>query len=125
MWRLIRDLLLIACNLNFWMMLNKYSSLWDYELNELMKKHKFTQGDGYTARLGSNEIWVTNYPYGSFTGSVDGKKVRPSRLTILRARRKLKKDLEEAKMQQRSSTEILREAAIKSQGRFAWIKRHL
>ena len=60
-----------------------------------MVNHKFVSVDDYAAKLGDCEFWITNYPFAAFRLyglSVNNYK-RPSRLTILRAKRKLDKDL--------------------------------
>ena len=42
-------------------------------------------------KLGEHEIWVANYPYAAFCIAYS-RQGRPSRLTIMRARRKLEYD---------------------------------
>ena len=88
----------------------KYSPEWDRMLNELMSKHSFVQDDPtsyYTStNLGDYSIWIHNYPYAAFRPESDTLNLlsitpnnrfafssRPSRLTIIKARRKLKFDL--------------------------------
>ena len=78
----------------YWIMSAPYSKDMDIHMNELMDKYTFTDYRTYTAYLGDNEIWVTNVPYGCivpWNGKID-KTGRPSRLTIQRGIRKLKKD---------------------------------
>ena len=78
----------------YWIMNCPYSKDMDIHMNELMDKYTFTDYSAYTAYLGDNEIWVTNVPYGCmvpWNGKID-KTGRPSRLTIQRGIRKLKKD---------------------------------
>lgn len=78
----------------YWVMNEHYSKDMDIHMNELMDKYTFTDYRAYTAYLGDNEIWVTNVPYGCivpWNGKID-KTGRPSRLTIQRGIRKLKKD---------------------------------
>lgn len=66
----------------------------DIHMNELMYKYTFTDYRDYTAYLGDNEIWVTNVPYGCMVPLCYERYEtgRPSRLTIQRGLRKLKKD---------------------------------
>jgi hypothetical protein len=74
-----------------------YSKRWDEEFNELMNKYKFEEDgkDGfrnqYHIKLGPTRLWIANYPYAAFT--YPNRSGRPSRLTILRAKRKMKHDL--------------------------------
>ena len=78
----------------YWVMNEHYSKDMDIHMNELMDKYTFTEYNYYTAYLGDNVIWVTNAPYGCivpWNGKID-KTGRPSRLTIQRGIRKLKKD---------------------------------
>ena len=78
----------------YWIMNNPYSKDMDIHMNELMDKYTFTEYNYYTAYLGNIVIWVTNIPYGTmvpWNGELIDIK-RPSRLTIQRGLRKLKKD---------------------------------
>lgn len=76
---------------SYWIMNLSYSNVWDKKLNELLDKYEFTDIDKFTAKLGNYEIWVANHPYNSFVPYDDliNGKYRASRLTILRARKKL------------------------------------
>ena len=74
----------------YWLMNYSYSKEWDKELNTLMDEHFFTNFQTYTTKLGDRKIWVENHPYASFTKVTLGPTVRPSRLTIVRAKRHLK-----------------------------------
>ena len=78
----------------YWIMSAPYSKDMDIHMNELMDKYTFTEYDYYTAYLGNIEIWVTNAPYGCMVpwNSTINNTGRPSRLTIQRGIRKLKKD---------------------------------
>lgn len=76
----------------FWFMDYRYSKEWDVELNILLDNHRFRWIKEYTAILGDKEIWIDNYPYGSFTKEEGGVFYRPSRLTIMRAKRLLDRD---------------------------------
>lgn len=78
----------------YWIMNYPYSKDMDIHMNELMDKYTFTEYDYYTAYLGNIVIWVTNAPYGCivpYTTTIQNTG-RPSRLTIQRGIRKLKKD---------------------------------
>jgi len=81
---------------DFWVMNYPYCREWDEELNHLMDKYDFEPGPGigYTAKLGDRIIWIENYPYAAFHPyhPIDVC-IRPKRITILRARRKLMIDL--------------------------------
>ena len=74
----------------YWIMNCPYSKDMDIHMNELMDKYTFTEYNYYTAYLGNIVIWVTNAPYGCIVPW--DSTVRPSRLTIQRGIRKLKKD---------------------------------
>ena len=78
----------------YWIMSAPYSKDMDIHMNELMDKYTFTDYSAYTAYLGDNVIWVTNAPYGCIVpwNSTINNTGRPSRLTIQRGIRKLKKD---------------------------------
>lgn len=100
----IFDILTIIFNPSYWVMNYQYSPEWDRKLNELMSKHP---GNYYTdTKLGEYDIWIYNYPYAAFRPSStrlslstiphDDRFVfssRPSRLTIIKAKRKLDFDL--------------------------------
>lgn len=83
---------------HYWIMNERYGKVWDKELNELMSKYKFEiESEGHIAKLGNRRIWIANHPYSSFMLIKDGYHcssfdIRPSRLTIWRAERKLKED---------------------------------
>ena len=78
----------------YWMMNNPYSKEWDQQLNQLMEEHHFTDIGACTAQLGEHLIWISNYPYSTFTPYDTGMSdFRASRLTITRARKKLIKDM--------------------------------
>ncbi len=106
----IFDIFTIVFNPSYWIMNYQYSPEWDRRLNELMSKHTFTQSDPsnpYTdTKLGEYNIWIHNYPYAAFrpeSSRLNSLSVtphdrftfssRPSRLTIIKANRKLKFDL--------------------------------
>ena len=84
---------------HYWIMTQPYSRKWDYIFNSMLDEYKFetSRDGGYTAKLGDKLIWVSNYPYDTFTPynrGINGEKVefRASRLTILKARKKYKKE---------------------------------
>lgn len=101
----ILDILIVIFNPSYWIMNDSYNKEWDKKLNELMKEHKFIR-EGYSSKLGDYSMWTENHPYASFipqsyrmtmpnwqitpTGVGRG---RPSRVTIIRARRKWKMDI--------------------------------
>jgi len=74
----------------FWFMSGKYSQEWDTEFNKMLEGYqfKYTQGLHY-ASLGGKKIWIRNYPYGVFE-HYKNNRLRPSRLTVLKAYKKLK-----------------------------------
>ena len=78
----------------YWLQNNHYCEKWDRELNELLKTKKFQPIDKCTARIGERTVWIKNHPYASFSpwpsNHVD---VRPRRITIARAHKKLLEDL--------------------------------
>lgn len=78
---------------DFWIMNESYSDSWDAALNRLLDTYEFTNITPYRAKLGSVSVWIANMPYGAFTPEIKGKPddVRPSRRTIARAMRHLKK----------------------------------
>jgi len=65
-----------------------YSKAWDIKFNKMLDLNEFEIKSQFNASLGGEEIWIENHPYASFNykGSV-----RPSRLTIAKAYRKLMK----------------------------------
>lgn len=77
---------------SFWIMNKRYCPIHDKALNILMQRHKFSNYNGYTAYLGDTKIWVANYPFAVGIRQLDSF-TRPSRLTILRMRKKLIQDL--------------------------------
>ncbi len=106
----IFDIFTIVFNPSYWTMNYQYSPEWDRRLNELMSKHCFIQSDPsspYTdTKLGEYNIWIHNYPYAAFRPESSRHNSlsvtphdrfafssRPSRLTIIKANRKLKFDL--------------------------------
>lgn len=72
---------------SFWLLHESYCEEWDRELNALLDHYCFINISTYTATLGGKHIWVANYPYNCFHEI--NKSVRPSRLTILRAKKQL------------------------------------
>lgn len=98
----IFDIFTIIFNPSYWIMNYQYSPEWDRKLNELMSKHCFIQDDPtnyYTnTKIGDYNIWIYNYPYAAFRPESSTQdrfafSSRPSRLTIIKAKRKLKFDL--------------------------------
>jgi|GEM_PF-2800259 hypothetical protein len=72
---------------SFWLMLIPFNKQWDDKLNELLNNHKFTNIDHHNADLGNARIWIENYPYCCFWLRKGIQRYRPSRLTILRAKK--------------------------------------
>ena len=70
---------------NFWLMNDPYDKDWDNEFNMLLDEHTFSNIGEYTAKLGDTKIWISNYPFDCFRKRYVNK--RPSRLTILRAKK--------------------------------------
>jgi len=91
---IIKSLFLFLFMPSYWTMNNKYDKGVDKLINELMAKNCFVPISPYTAKLGSATIWISNHPYGSFCLYDEGElsNLRPSRLTIYRAKRKLLDD---------------------------------
>lgn len=79
---------------HYWLMNESYSAAVDKKLNELLDKHYFTDFTNYTACLGDYQIWISNHPYASFHFYNPRIELRPSRLTILKASKHLKKSIE-------------------------------
>lgn len=76
---------------NFWLMNDPYDKDWDNEFNMLLDEHTFSNIGEHTAKLGDTTIWISNYPFACFRKRNINK--RPSRLTILRAKKQLKLDI--------------------------------
>lgn len=77
---------------HYWLMNGEYSNEWDNELNKLLDIYDFTKINEFTAYLGNTKIWINNYPYACFTPYYNGvASFRPSRQTIYRANKKLKR----------------------------------
>lgn len=75
---------------NFWLMNDPYDKDWDNEFNMLLDEHTFSNIGEHTAKLGDTTIWISNYPFACFRKRNINK--RPSRLTILRAKKLLDRD---------------------------------
>ncbi len=86
----IKDFLWIVLHPSFWLMNYSYSAEWDKELRNLMKVHKFTNISRFTAYLGTQKVWIANYPFAAFMPMCLGTiHVRPSRIIIRDAYEKL------------------------------------
>jgi hypothetical protein len=92
---LIADYFTILTSPSRWICNESYCKQWDKKLNELMQNNKFILVNNYEAKLGEYKIWIENDPYASFTVCDYNFKsrYRASRLTILRAGRKLNNDI--------------------------------
>ena len=98
-----------------------YDKDWDNEFNMLLVEHTFSDIDEHTAKLGDTKIWIANYPYACFRKRTAGTytiyvRKRPSRLTILRAKKLLDRDKLRAQIEgcvypprSRRTEEIIRE----------------
>lgn len=74
-----------------------YNNEWDKIFSELLDKHDFAEITTYTAKLDNVGLWIGNIPY-SCMNPYDGlneMKVRPSRVNIIRAIKKLNNQLKE------------------------------
>ena len=131
-YRKILDTFIIVFYPIFWGMNDPYDAYWDKQFNQTLDEYHFTEIGDYTAKLGPYEIWISNYPYscyGIYTfdqymaigtpisyGSEEYlnmiKSHRPSRYTILRAHRKLKKDL----IRQNMTPAEIRDKTLKTLG---------
>ena len=77
---------------HYWIMNYSYSPQYDYYLNKLLDDFDFELINKHNARLGPAKIWIANYPYACFTDDAFVG-VRPKRRTILRARKKINKEM--------------------------------
>ena len=75
-------------NPNWWIMNSPYRRELDVMLSKLLDEHEFINIGTHTAYIGGIELWTANYPYASMT-PIDFN-FRPSRLTIERAKKKLR-----------------------------------
>ena len=84
---------------HYWHMNNSYCKEWDIIFNKLLDKYEFNIIDDYTAKLGSNLIWISNIPYSSFMlrEHVNKENIRPSRNTIYKANKRLQLKIKETK----------------------------
>jgi len=75
---------------HYWIMLKPYNKKVDKIINDLLDKYKLKKESNCRASLGSETIWIENYPYG-FGNFYESKldNFRPSRLTIRRIKREL------------------------------------
>lgn len=102
---------------SYWIMLGKYSKAWDKQLQQLAKEHDFVPVHGHAGKaarcmLGDHHMWLGNYPYSflvaekviqattyssgntyfNFATRDLDHQPRPSRLTIMRLRKKIVDD---------------------------------
>ncbi len=76
---------------SFWLMNYSYCPIHDIKINNLLNKYSFRKYDRYGAFLGDTYIWMANYPYS--VGMYEYRNCsRPSRLSILRLRKKFIED---------------------------------
>ena len=97
---------------SYWITNERVSKEWDRQLNELLDTHVFefipkhidswrkpilpnpTIIDSYNIKLGKETIWIKNHPYASFvTDFYQEHDRRAKRSTILKAEKKIKKEL--------------------------------
>lgn len=78
---------------SYWLMNEPYNSDLDLFINELLDKHEFENVRNCTAILGGITMWIANIPYSCMMPYENMIKpnIRPSRLTIQKGLRKLKK----------------------------------
>jgi hypothetical protein len=73
-------------------MFSSYNEFWDKKLNEFIDNNQIQLNDTYTLKVPKGlEIWIAGYPYsyGTIYKSLSGEvKIRPSRLTIVKLRKK-------------------------------------
>ena len=116
----IFDRIIIIIDPKWWHMNDDYDNEWDKELCELMKKYKFTNNSTYYTELNGYKMWIANYPYAVFTkpihdvnGDHHFNLPRPSRLTIMKAERKMKYDLWMAGLPQQKKRGVLLDDILK------------
>ncbi len=84
---------------HYWVLNNRYSRQLDKIVLEIIDKNLIVSTTEYWAKLGNgNSLWISNYPYGYATPTIKGDwdienrlNVRPSRLTMHRLHRHLRK----------------------------------
>lgn len=86
----MNELLSVLLTPMCWVQNYPYSVEWDLELNKRMAEDRFVRRSDCTAMIGHHTVWIANHPYASFTNQE--LSVRPSRMTILKAHRKLLAD---------------------------------
>lgn len=77
---------------DYWAIAGKYSRAMDKLINSLMDNYKFRTANGYVFHLGPVSFTFQKGPKAIWIWG-NGSTLRPSRLTIQRAFKKLKKDL--------------------------------
>ena len=97
-----RGIFWVLTSPDYWHQIYPYNEEWDRKLNELLDTEKFIRIDGYTAKLGEQQVWIANHPYASMrpygNKTIKGRRtygsqnIRPKRETIARAYRKLEED---------------------------------
>ena len=89
----MRDFLRVLFTPACWINIGLFSKAWDRQLNDLMRDYDFVRHEYLKERahLGPCEIWIANHPYGSFV-SGDLDRMRPRRITVLRAMDKFIED---------------------------------
>lgn len=80
---------------SYWIMNEKYDKYIDELMNHLIDTYDFTEISDCRAKLGKIEIWIESRPYSCMMPYDKSFKYRPSRLTIQKGIRKLKKQMRE------------------------------
>jgi hypothetical protein len=101
----IKELLFALTHPSFWIQNHPFNKEWEDEFNKLMLNHKFEQIGEFTAKLGNKTIWISNYPYASFSDHDFETiyKYLPKRLTRYKAMKKLEEDFRNSLTRAKSS----------------------
>lgn len=95
------DAIKVTFSPKVWFPIHPYNKRWDHILNRLLDEEELVIVDEYTATLGGTKVWIANHAYGSFLIYTGQKgdliiKQRPSRATLLKAGKLLKKAIEKS-----------------------------
>ena len=101
MLRKIKDFFIVNFNSEFKFFGRPYNKQWNRKLKRLLRDNIFTNITEHTADLGEVKIWIANYPYTTFheyfnirSTNQQREEFRPSKMTILKAKRKLDADIQ-------------------------------
>jgi len=120
--RRILDLLIILNHSIWWSMNYAYDPKWDKELNLLLDSGDFYDIGEYRACIKKEQLWISNYPYASFikivpkSANFDVISGRPSRRTILKAKRKLDNDRKYQNLSNEEKLQKLRDEKLTQLG---------